>query len=290
MQNIVILGCENSHADIFLRYLAEDSYPDIHVSGVFSDDPAAAQKLHEKFGVKVMERFDEAVGQVDGVIVTARYGGLHHTYAAPYIASGIPMFIDKPFTTDEEDALEFADRLKKNGVRVTGGSCCKYIDEVQKMKQAHLENLDGSTLGGFVRTPVNLNNPYGGFHFYSHHLIEIEGEIFGRYPISVHAFENSGKITVVFHHDEYDIVGLFTDGCHRYHISRSSPTGVSGTALEVLGHSDCFRREFDDFVRLLRGGQQHQSYEDLIAPVFVANAICRALESGTEEPVRRFSL
>jgi hypothetical protein len=65
------------------------------------------------------------------------------------------------------------------------------------MKQAHVQQHDGATLGGFVRCPVLLDSPYGGFSFYSHHLIEIEGEIFGRYPKSVQAFQNGKKITVM---------------------------------------------------------------------------------------------
>ena len=111
MKKVVILGCENSHANTFLGYLAEGGYPDIQVTGVYSEDTAA----------------DEAVGQVDGIIVTARHGGLHYKYAAPYIASGIPMFLDKPITVDEEEAVEFMRELKRANIRITGGSCCKYI-------------------------------------------------------------------------------------------------------------------------------------------------------------------
>ena len=156
------------------------------------------------------------------------------------------------------------------------------------MKQAHAQQQDGATLSGFVRCPVNLDNPYGGFSFYSHHLIEIEGEIFGRYPKSVQAFQNDGKITVIFRYEDYDIVGLYVSGNYQYYISRNSNSGVSGTPLEVLGTSACFRMEFDDFVRLVRGGEQHQSYEDLIAPVFVCCAIERSLVSGKEEAVKEF--
>ena len=290
MKKVIILGCENSHANTFLGYLAEGGYPDIEVTGVYSEDTQAAENLRDTFGVPVMERYDEAVGQVDGIIVTARHGGLHYKYAAPYIASGIPMFLDKPITVDEAEAVEFMRKLKQANIRITGGSCCKYIDEVQDMKTAHALQHDGATLSGFVRCPVNLDNPYGGFSFYSHHLIEIEGEIFGRYPKSVQAFQNGGKITVIFRYDEYDIVGLYVSGNYQYYISRDSDSGVNGTPLEVLGTSACFRMEFDDFVRLVRGGEQHQSYEDLIAPVFVCCAIERSLLSGKEEAVKEFTI
>lgn len=50
----------------------------------------------------------------------------------------------------------------------------------------------------------------------------------------------------------------------------------------------CFEEEFELFYKILRGEEQHKSYEDFIAPVFVINAISRSLESGNEEVVRRF--
>lgn len=83
MKKIVILGCENSHADMFLGFMkGNEKYADLQVAGVYSDDKTAAEKLAEKYGVKVMSAYDEAVGKVDGVIVTARHGNNHYKYAA----------------------------------------------------------------------------------------------------------------------------------------------------------------------------------------------------------------
>ena len=119
MKKIVILGCENSHADIFLGFIKNDAaFSDVEVSGVYSDDKTAAEKLAEKYGVKVMSAYDEAVGKVDGVIVTARHGNNHYKYAAPYIKTGVPMFIDKPITVNEGEALKLARECKAAGVEV----------------------------------------------------------------------------------------------------------------------------------------------------------------------------
>ena len=50
MKKIVILGCENSHADIFLGFIKNDAaFSDVEVSGVYSDDKTAAEKLAEKY-------------------------------------------------------------------------------------------------------------------------------------------------------------------------------------------------------------------------------------------------
>ena len=92
MKRIAILGCENTHADAFLKCI-KAKFDDVSVVGVYSDDRAAAEKLNEKFGVPIMDNYADAVGKIDGLIITARHGDKHYLYSKPYIESGIPMFI-----------------------------------------------------------------------------------------------------------------------------------------------------------------------------------------------------
>ena len=93
MKKIAILGCENSHADTFLSFIYKQKVvDDVEVIGVYSDEEEAARKLNEKFGVAVAGSYDEFVGKVDGIIITARNGKNHLPYAAPYVSSGIPLF------------------------------------------------------------------------------------------------------------------------------------------------------------------------------------------------------
>ena len=99
MYKIAILGCENSHANNFLRVIYKEKLvSDVEVVGVYSYDMEAAQKLHEEYGVAVAESYDAFVGKVDGIMITARHGDNHYKYAKPYLDSGIPMYIDKPIT------------------------------------------------------------------------------------------------------------------------------------------------------------------------------------------------
>ena len=150
MYRIAILGCENSHANKFLDYVIGTAetpkiYSDVEVIGVFSEDRAVAEKLRDTYGVAVADSYDEFVGRVDGIIVTARHGDKHYEYAKPYLASGIPMFIDKPITVSEEDAIELRSELIKNKIRYSGGSVCKYpalIRELAKAVNAEYESTN----------------------------------------------------------------------------------------------------------------------------------------------------
>lgn len=286
MKNIVILGCENSHANTFLNFIKERAeYSGINVLGVYSADKDAAAKLSDKFGVNVLERYDACVDNADGVIITARHGDDHLKFAHPYIKAGVPMFIDKPICIKESDALTLMRECRDAGVRVTGGSSCIHCEFIQKIKSIRQTGELGATLGGIVRAPISMENAYGGFFFYSQHLVEMMLEVFGRYPASVMAFDAGKKITVVFRYGEFDTVGLFTDGIYTYYAMLASERGNVGEEFPVNGQSSCFVTEFDNFVSLLRGGEQKISYDDFISPVFVMNAIFRSLSSGKEERI-----
>ena len=291
MKNIVILGCENSHANTFLNFIRDDKkYSDVNIVGVYSDDKEAAAKLNEKYGAPVLSAYDEAVGKVDGVIITARHGDNHYKYAAPYIESGVPMFIDKPITISEDEAVKFMRECRDHGVRVTGGSSCIHDEFVQSLKKAREENEGGDTLGGSVRAPINMENAYGNFFFYAQHLVEVLMEIYGRYPVAVRAMRKGKTITVVVRYENYDVTALFTDGVYVYSASRASTEKTVASDFKVDGHSPCFKIEFDEFYSLLSGGEQKMSYDDFIAPVFVMNAIVRALDSGDEERINTFKV
>ena len=290
MKKIAILGCENSHANAFLDFIRDRSeYSDIKVVGVYSNEPEAARAISEQYGVDILENYDSAVGEVDGIIVTARHGDNHYKYAAPYIKSGIPMFIDKPVTISEEEALLFMRELKENGVRFIGGSCLKYEDLIKKLRAERDDLVGGETTGGAIRAPIASDSPYGGYFFYAQHLVEMACEVFGRYPKSVIATENGDTKNVIFRYDGFDAVGTYADGSSAYFAARYTKDKTHAGECDIFA-SECFLREFDDYVSLLRGGEQKMSHNDFISPVFIMNAIARSLESGKEEAVKEFSV
>ena len=291
MKKIAILGCENSHADAFLDFIYRtESYRDVEVVGVYSNEPEAAKKLNEKYGVKILKNYTDAKGKVDGIVITARHGALHYEYAKPYIESGIPMFIDKPVTISESEAVEFMQTLKSHGVRVSGGSSLKHDVGVKLLKLDRECNTDGNTTGGFVKAPINMVNAYGGFYFYAPHLVEVVSEIFGRYPSSVLAKVNGDEIEVKFNYGNYTVDSLFIEQKYEYYACRYAEGTVKGFTLESTKENNWFRSEFDEFYGILNGAPSPVSYEDFISSVFVMNAIERSINSGKEEKVNGFTV
>lgn len=287
MKNIVILGCENSHADAFIECVQKRSeFSDIEIVGVYSDEIQAAQKLNTKFGVPVMESYDEAVGKVDGVVITARHGAKHYLFAKPYIDSGVTFFVDKPVTIDESEAIEFMTLLKEKSIKVTGGSSLRHAFGVRDIKLAQQRQVGGCTVGGIARAPLSSENPYGGFFFYSAHLVEIVLEAFGRAPETVEVRIDSKKNrTVLFHYDTFTVTGLYTEGGNEYYGARFAVAGSQGGYIAAGNGKEWYYDEFKEFVEIMRGSDMVLSYEELIAPVFVLAAIDRASQSGEPEAV-----
>ena len=288
MKKIAILGCENSHANNFLKYIKDNQQSlDVEVIGVYSDEKEPPEKLNATFGVPIMQDYAEAVGKIDGLVITARHGDNHYKYAKPYISSGIPMFIDKPITINEDEAVEFMRELRENGVRITGGSSLKHADVIYDLKVKATNGDGGKTLGGSIKAPLSSDSPYGGFYFYAQHLVEMACEVFGRYPRSVKAFKCADTTTVIFRYDGFDVTGLFTETSWTYYAVRYSEKENQGG--EVL-LDNAFEREFDEFYKLVNGEEQKISYDDFISPVFIMNAIERSIASGNEEAVKEYKV
>ena len=284
MYRIALLGVENSHADTFLRFMREENeFSDLAPVGVYSNEAAAAARIHEKYGVPLLGAPEEAVGAVDGVIVTARHGGNHLPYAAPYLPAGIPVFLDKPVTVTEADAHALAEALRRYKNPFTGGSCLKYSPFVQSLRAAHESGEGGRTLGGVVRCPVAMNSEYGGFYFYAQHLVETVVEIYGTDVRAAAAFRCDAGVTAVFRYPGFDVTGCFMDGNYQYAAWRFAEKTSEGGVFPV--DTPCFLAELRAFHALLHGEAGRESISRLLCPVFVMNAIERSLTSGREETV-----
>ncbi|MBQ3557488.1 MAG: Gfo/Idh/MocA family oxidoreductase [Oscillospiraceae bacterium] len=283
MYKIAILGCENSHAIGFLDIISKD-YSDVQVIGLYSDEEGVAEALGKKYGVPVMKTADELVGKVAGVAIVARHGGKRYALAKPYIAAGTPVLLDKPVVNSEEDALALKADLIAHNVKACGGSLCRFPQPVQDLKKAVAGKTWGEVYGGLLRAPINTDNEYGGFPYYAQHLVQVMGEIFGYYPNSVQAFVNGKAINCIVRYDSYDVNLQFVEQNDNFY------AGVScenyGT-FEKYGFAGCFDKEFAEFYNLICGGEQHDSYDDLIAPIFVMCAIERSIQSGKEEKINR---
>ncbi|MBQ7725663.1 MAG: Gfo/Idh/MocA family oxidoreductase [Clostridia bacterium] len=277
MYKIAILGCENSHANAFLDFIEEGLYPEIEVIGIYSDEETAVKGLNEKYHVPIMPHYDTLVGKVDGIMITARHGDRHLEYATPYFSTGIPMFIDKPITISEQDALTLMRQAKKNHVRLCGGSTCAHVAETKELKQYRLEQLD-KIAGGQVLCPIQFHSIYGGFFFYAQHLVQVVMEIFGENPCSVIAQKVENKASLILKYPTFIVNATYVEGLRFYHADVFTNSEIISRNLSIT--ADSFHHEMDAMMKLLQGEEMEYSYDSFIKPVFIMNAIHTSLAQG----------
>ncbi len=279
---IAILGVENSHADAFGQLVKENpNYSDIEIVGIYSEDEDAVKRIIDAgYATYAAKSPDEFVGKVDGVLVTARHGNNHYKYAMPYVKAGIPCFIDKPFCADLDLAKELAATAKDNGTLLCGGSCLKFIDELKPLARIAKNK---KVVSGHICCPVNMDNPYGGFWFYTQHLIEMLITIYGRNVKSVTAYcpdEKANRLTVIFNFGEFDVCGFYT-GAYRYSAGVcTADNQIYDTFCDDVAYT--YVNEFDEFVEMVKNGVMHNSYDDLVYPVKILDAIERSYKEKKE--------
>lgn len=288
MFRIGIIGSENSHAMAFAKIFNdldpnfEGSYPDCKVVAVGGNYPEESKKVFDACGLEfIAEKPEDMLGKVDAIMVTARDGKYHPEFARPFIEAGIPAFIDKPFANDGEEALKLARLAKSKNVPLVGGSSTKLVYDVAMLRNTFKRGLGGILSGG-VAAPLSFTNEYGGFYFYSSHLAEIMLAIFGYDVKSVVAVEKNGNVTGIARYNDFDVTMHFNDGNYSY---SAGMFGKNGSARREIDISLCYQHECAIFVDMLRTGKMAHTYEELIAPVFLLNAIEKAYLTGTEVPV-----
>ncbi len=294
MFRIGLLGSENSHADAFAsifngydkQYIGE--FEDMCVVATYSSYEGVDQRLAETYGIEMIAHSpEEMLGKIDVAVVTARDGRFHAEMARPFIEAGIPVFVDKPFTQDEDEAIALARLARDKGVPLMGGSCLKLCPETKAAMRFTEELRDKQIpiVGGSVMAPISLDNPYGGFFFYSGHLAEICLPVFGYYPQWVSASETERGVSVIIHYDDFDVTGLYTVGRWNYEVrvftAAENPLLTQPISLDVA-----MVEEARTIARVARTGSMEHTYEELIQPVMFLNAVHRAIQSGKREPVR----
>ncbi len=290
MKKVVILGCENTHASTFLKIIEKGGFEEMQIIGAYSDDGVSPKKLYDRFGIPVMASFDEAVEDADGVIITARHGDKHLKYALPYLKAGKTIFMDKPITISEAEAVEFATKLKENNVAVTGGSSCKHLEFIKELKIQHLNNVDGKTLGGFIRTPIMMNSPHGEFFFYAQHAVDMALEVFGYDIQKVRAIQNEEGVTAILMYKDFNVTLYYCESNYLYYASRNATDNVAGKTMEVTEETPCFKEELLEFYNALTGKNNQVDYNLFIKPVFVMNAIYRSIKSGNDETLNEYKI
>ncbi|MBQ3505991.1 MAG: Gfo/Idh/MocA family oxidoreductase [Clostridia bacterium] len=283
MYKIGIIGSENSHAAAFIEiFKNEPKYAELEVVCVGGMYDEANQTLNEKYGVEIINSAEEMIGKVDAAMITCRDGKYHAGYAEPFIRAGIPLFVDKPFTTDAQEAFNLVQLARRENVPMVGGSAVKSCYDILMLKNA-VEKDKKSVKGGMMIAPLNMKNEYSGFYFYSSHLAEMCLNVFGYDPIAVTAKENNDNVAVLVEYEDYTVNLLFASSCGKYFGQVVNADGIYSRDVDI---SIIYKHECEEFYNMLKNGSMKYTYEQLIKPVYFLNAIYKSYTTGKRVVVK----
>ena len=282
---IGIVGSESSHAMQFAKFYnlpdpetGKMRFEDIRVTAIMGDAESAGETARQADIPHITTTAEEMADMVDAVMITSRRGSEHLMQAPPFIAKGMPMFVDKPFTSDVEEAVELASAIEKAGCPVLGGSGCKYSDGVLKLKeQADQLRKEGKLLSAMLHFPIMLDSPYDGFCFYAHHLVEICTEIFGTDIRAVQATKTDKALIANVQYPDVAVALHFVAEVRTHSCTFVSTGSPVTLPLITAGSLD---QEATRFAKLLHGEYSSMTAEELIRPVAITDAILRAEATG----------
>jgi hypothetical protein len=187
MIKLGVLDFDTSHVVEFTKRLnhkgvAEDQWVD--GAQVVIGCPGKSEIMPERIpgyvkemkdlGVTLVDKPEDMIGKVDGMLIESQEGGAHWPSARPFLEAGIPCYIDKPFTCSVADARKIMELAEKNKIALFSSSSLRYAPElVQYVK----EKKNGAILGCVAYGPAPLFdknaklNP--GLYHYGIHAVEI---------------------------------------------------------------------------------------------------------------------
>jgi predicted dehydrogenase len=288
MFRIGIIGTENTHALAFSKIInlpdpvsGKRLYPDAKVVGVYGPDMVSAQAIIDETGAEfIAESPDAFHGKVDAMLITSRKGSLHAGYAMPFIEKGMPLFIDKPFTTDVAEAQKLIEAAKKSGARLSGGSGCKLAYDVLLLQNSVRGLVAcGNMISASMNYAADPDSEYDGFWFYAPHLTEMALAAFGHDVRSVSTVENNGSRISIWRYDSFDVSLHYTKGTFA---SSAVVYAKTGNIIRSIDNSLIYFHEVERFIHMLRTGEMPETYDELILPVRVIAAVEESLKTGKE--------
>lgn len=171
--HIGIIGTENTHVDHIVDHLnVRRLGGEARIVALSGGASERNEKLRAKGGIdRLVEQPEDLLGLVDAVIITDRHGGLHREHAVPFLAEGLPVFVDKPLACSEADARAIVALAREHDAPLTSSSAVRWVPDTDALVE------QASSLGALQTVittgPADPDSPYGGLYFYGIHPVDV---------------------------------------------------------------------------------------------------------------------
>jgi hypothetical protein len=185
-----LIGLDTSHVTAFAKALNDpthkDHVPGARITAVFKggspDIPASANRI-EGFtaellkmpGIVLYPTIAELVRNVDAVMIESVDGRPHLAQFREVVASGKPVFIDKPLAGSLRDAYAIHRLAQQHGTPVFTSSTLRFV-----VQAALKDAAFGDLRGAFSFGPADLEPNHPDLFWYGIHAVESLYTVMGR--------------------------------------------------------------------------------------------------------------
>lgn len=217
----------------------------------------------------VVTKPEDMIGYIDAVICATDIGAEHVERCKPFVEAGIPIFIDKPLTDNEEDLQTIVGWVEQ-GAHIMSSSSLRYNKSLEIYYDRHYEL-------GKLRYILSPMAKY--WETYGMHAVE---QI---YPLLGSGFEwvqNVGtyeKPMVHLHHKN----GCDVDIPMGYGFQSNGVTIMGEYGCKTVADTDsfyAFKKQLEMFVQYLRTGEADHSFDDTIEMTKIIIAGIRSRQEG----------
>jgi hypothetical protein len=285
-----LVDCDTSHVYQFARRLNHvDVEPEQWVDGArvvaacpgtsrITDPSRIAEYLTalRSTGVTLVERPEELLGQIDAVMIESNEGAVHRERATPFLAVGVPTFVDKPLATKVADALAMVELAARHGAPLVSASALRFAAEVQAVLAA--TNEIGLIVGTDVYAPAPLHPLNPGLFHYGVHGVELLYTLLGPgCQDVVCTFQEDGEIVTGRWRDgRLGSVRGIRRGTRGYGFVAYSERGIRSATIDL---QNIYRELLKAVVPVLAGAPSPISPDELVEVVAFQEAALASREA-----------
>ena len=212
---------------------------------------------------------EEMIGHVDAIICATDIGAEHVERCRPFVEAGLPIFIDKPLTDNEEDLKTIVGWVD-SGAHICSSSSLRYKKSLEVYYSNRYEL-------GRIRYILSPMAKY--WETYGMHAIEQMFPLLGQGFEWVQNLGTYEKPMVHLHHQN----GCDADMPMGYGFQSNGVTIMAQHGCQVVNDGDsyyCFKKQLDLFVNYLRTGEEPHPFADTIEMTKILIAGIRSREEG----------
>lgn len=279
MLNLGLVGVNTSHADAFSRIFNGDGeHPPVvdgaRISHIWGNDLERVESLGSTHSIpnRVADS-REMIGQVDAALIIDDTGGgaTHAELARPFLEAGLPVFIDKPMTTEYADAVALFDLAETKGAPLMSCSALRFPVELAEAQAA----FDAA---GTLSSIISVGP--GEWFYYGIHAVELLGAITSDRAqwVHRHALDEKDVTVIGFGSGLVAVVETLRDAAYTFHITAYGADGLA--AMEVKDMPGFYANTMRELVRMVETRRAPLTREQTLDVLAILHAGNRSAETG----------